>query len=62
MTQQVLKEKLSNITSMKGTLIIVLLSRNVHEEDLYDIYHLLESPLGRCLYIIAKTYNDCKDD
>lgn len=40
MTQQVLKEKLSDITSMKGTLIIVLLSRNVHEEDLYDIYHL----------------------
>lgn len=40
MTQQVLKEKLSNITSMKGKLIIVLLSHNVHEEDLYDIYHL----------------------
>lgn len=40
MTQQVLKEKLSNTTSMKGKLIIVLLSHNVHEEDLYDIYHL----------------------
>lgn len=40
MTQQVLKERLSNTTSMKGKLIIVLLSHNVHEEDLYDIYHL----------------------
>lgn len=40
MTQQVLKEKLSNTTSMKGKLIILLLSHNVHEEDLYDIYHL----------------------